>query len=81
MDPQGPETGEHHVLRGGSCHDGPVNARCAARITPTLSGRSTYGFRVVCMAPTHELDTEGEPEEKAKPEKDDDVEPTEKEEE
>jgi formylglycine-generating enzyme required for sulfatase activity len=47
VDPQGPNTGENHVVRGGSWYDGPQNCRSASRAAggPDYR-RSDFGFRV-----------------------------------
>jgi formylglycine-generating enzyme required for sulfatase activity len=46
-DPQGPQKGDTHVLRGGSCDDKRWDARCAARngFDPDIFGGNS-GFRV-----------------------------------
>jgi formylglycine-generating enzyme required for sulfatase activity len=52
-DPQGPEKGERHVLRGGSWHDRAWHCRSAQRGFKPIRPE-WYGFRVVC-----ELETNG----------------------
>jgi sulfatase modifying factor 1 len=46
-DPNGPDTGDGRVLRGGSWGDGPGGARSAGRVRPAPDDRFDYaGFRV-----------------------------------
>ena len=48
-DPQGPASGTHHIIRGGSWNGGAVFSRSATRNwKPTLSRSWGSGFRVVC---------------------------------
>jgi formylglycine-generating enzyme required for sulfatase activity len=51
-DPPGPSTGSGHVLRGGSCGDGPESCRSTSRLRGSPEGASVgIGFRVVVAFP------------------------------
>jgi formylglycine-generating enzyme required for sulfatase activity len=47
VDPQGPESGNFKIYRGGSWHDGAANARCHFRYMREPTYRTNYhGFRI-----------------------------------
>ncbi|HVX16294.1 MAG TPA: formylglycine-generating enzyme family protein [Pirellulales bacterium] len=59
-DPQGPQTGKDHVLRGGGWYNVAARVRSSDRLSARADRRfHMWGFRIVCELPLLHLDTDG----------------------